>query len=175
MTEPVKDDTSREVTPSAGFDFNQPTIVSLCFLASFFTGITGLVGIVLAHVWQGDLGRFALQLSHSNLLVRLSRHDHRKRFVICFDRFSHDANYRGLGWRSQHPQPHQGAAPRTNAGSKNPAVLIYWFGEIDVVPATSLSQVAQSRSTKGSCKMRPPVLWVKLLSWRTFQGTARRK
>jgi len=69
MTEPVKDDTSREVTPSAGFDFNQPTIVSLCFLASFFTGITGLVGIVLAHVWQGD-NRASWADSHFSYLIR---------------------------------------------------------------------------------------------------------
>ena len=69
MTEPVKDDTSREVAPSSGFDFNQPTIVSLCFIASFFTGITGLVGIVLAHVWQGD-NQESWADSHFSYLIR---------------------------------------------------------------------------------------------------------
>ncbi len=39
---------------SDGFDFNQPSIVSLLYIASFVVGITGLVGIVLAHIWQSD-------------------------------------------------------------------------------------------------------------------------
>lgn len=38
----------------SGFDFNRPTIVSLCYLASFITGITGLVGVILAFVWKGE-------------------------------------------------------------------------------------------------------------------------
>ena len=69
MTEPVKNDASREVGPNSGFDFNQPTIVSLCFIASFFTGITGLVGIVLAHVWQGD-NQESWADSHFSYLIR---------------------------------------------------------------------------------------------------------
>lgn len=43
-----------EPTTSNGFDFNQPTIINLLYLGSFLTGFSGLVGIVLAHVWQGD-------------------------------------------------------------------------------------------------------------------------
>ncbi|WP_298307283.1 hypothetical protein [uncultured Erythrobacter sp.] len=69
MTEPVKSDTGREVGPSNGFDFNQPTIISLCFLASFITGITGLVGIVLAHVWQGE-SQESWAASHFTYLIR---------------------------------------------------------------------------------------------------------
>ena len=41
-------------TTSGGFDFNQPTIISLCYLASFITGITGIVGVVLAFVWKNE-------------------------------------------------------------------------------------------------------------------------
>lgn len=37
-----------------GFDFNRPTIISLCYLGSFLVGITALVGLVLAYVWQGE-------------------------------------------------------------------------------------------------------------------------
>jgi uncharacterized membrane protein len=37
-----------------GFDFNRPTIVALMFILSFFTGITALIGVVLAYVWRGE-------------------------------------------------------------------------------------------------------------------------
>ena len=69
MTEPTTTDTNREVGPSGGFDFNQPTIISLCFLASFVTGITGLVGIVLAHVWSGE-SKGDWTASHFSYLIR---------------------------------------------------------------------------------------------------------
>jgi len=69
MTEPVKTDDNKEVAPSSGFDFNQPSIISLCFLASFITGITGLVGIVLAHVWQGE-SKDGWAASHFTYLIR---------------------------------------------------------------------------------------------------------
>jgi len=68
MTEPTKTE-NREVGPNSGFDFNQPTIISLCYLGSFVTGITGLVGIVLAHVWQGD-DQEAWAASHYSYLIR---------------------------------------------------------------------------------------------------------
>ena len=54
---------------NAGFDFNQPTIISLLYLASFVTGITGLVGIVLAHVWQGE-NQDSWAASHFSYLIR---------------------------------------------------------------------------------------------------------
>lgn len=69
MTEPTTTDTNREVGPSGGFDFNQPTIISLCYLASFVTGISGLVGIVLAHVWAGD-NQAEWAKSHFSYLIR---------------------------------------------------------------------------------------------------------
>jgi uncharacterized membrane protein len=40
--------------PTGGFDLNRPTIISLLYLASFLTGITGIVGVVLAYVWKGE-------------------------------------------------------------------------------------------------------------------------
>ncbi|MEO1045667.1 MAG: hypothetical protein AAFX04_09530 [Pseudomonadota bacterium] len=39
-----------------GFKFNQPTIVALLYLGSFLTGVSGLVGVVLAFVWRGEGG-----------------------------------------------------------------------------------------------------------------------
>jgi uncharacterized membrane protein len=39
--------------PAAGFEFNQPTIVALCYLASAVTGFPVLIGVVLAYIWQG--------------------------------------------------------------------------------------------------------------------------
>ena len=50
-----------ETTPPApgadiGFDFNRPTIIALLYLASFLTGITGLVGLILAYVWKSEPG-----------------------------------------------------------------------------------------------------------------------
>ena len=61
----------RETRPTTGngFDTNRPTIVSLLYLASFLTGITGLVGIVLAHVWRGEQHE-AWMTSHYTYLIR---------------------------------------------------------------------------------------------------------
>ncbi|AHE57292.1 hypothetical protein NX02_28565 [Sphingomonas sanxanigenens DSM 19645 = NX02] len=49
MTDPYRGPQS-----SSGFELNQPTIISLLYLASFITGITGIVGVVLAYVWGGQ-------------------------------------------------------------------------------------------------------------------------
>lgn len=70
MNEPIITK-KREPAPAnnSGFDFNQPTVISLCYLASFVTGITGLVGIVLAHVWQGD-NKASWADSHFSYLIR---------------------------------------------------------------------------------------------------------
>ncbi|MFL0354887.1 DUF4870 family protein [Erythrobacter sp. GH1-10] len=58
-----------EPAPSNGFDFNQPTIISLLYLGSFLTGISGLVGVVLAHVWQGE-NADNWAASHFSYLIR---------------------------------------------------------------------------------------------------------
>jgi uncharacterized membrane protein len=36
------------------FAMNRPTIIALLYIASFLTGITGLVGVVLAYVWRAE-------------------------------------------------------------------------------------------------------------------------
>lgn len=36
------------------FAMNHPTIISLLYLASFLTGVTCIVGVVLAYVWKGE-------------------------------------------------------------------------------------------------------------------------
>lgn len=40
---------------SSGFDLNKPTIVALCYLAGFVLGFSGLVGVILAFVWKGEV------------------------------------------------------------------------------------------------------------------------
>jgi uncharacterized membrane protein len=55
--------------PQAGFQFNHPTIIALCFLASTFTGITGVVGVVLAYVWRGE-PHDPWESSHYTYLIR---------------------------------------------------------------------------------------------------------
>lgn len=70
MNEPTTTGNRQPTTGNnGGFDFNQPTIISLCYLGSFVTGITGLVGIVLAHVWQGD-NQGSWAASHFSYLIR---------------------------------------------------------------------------------------------------------
>lgn len=39
---------------SGSFDFNQPTIVALMYLASILTGFTMLIGVILAYVWKDE-------------------------------------------------------------------------------------------------------------------------
>ncbi len=56
-------------TPNNGFDANRPTIISLLYLGSYFTGISGLVGIVLAHVWSGE-DNPEWMASHLTYLIR---------------------------------------------------------------------------------------------------------
>ena len=53
---------------NSGFDLNHPTIISLLYLASWITGVTGIVGIVLAYVWQDDAAEW--ERSHYSYLIR---------------------------------------------------------------------------------------------------------
>ncbi len=46
--------TQPNATPTGGFDLNRPTIINLLYIASFITGITGIIGVVLAYVWKGE-------------------------------------------------------------------------------------------------------------------------
>lgn len=56
-------------TPATGFDFNRPTIVALLYLSSFFVGITGIIGLILAYVWQGET-RGTWEESHLRFHIR---------------------------------------------------------------------------------------------------------
>lgn len=38
--------------PMGGFQFNGPTVVSLLYLATYFTAFSAVVGVVLAYVWR---------------------------------------------------------------------------------------------------------------------------
>jgi len=53
----------------SGFKFNQPTIIALLYLASFVTGLTGLVGVVLAFIWKGEGGK-GWEASHYSFHIR---------------------------------------------------------------------------------------------------------
>lgn len=53
-TAPVEPRAETTSQSSAGFDFNQPTIISLLYLSSFILGVTAIVGVVLAYVWKGE-------------------------------------------------------------------------------------------------------------------------
>jgi len=56
-------------SPTAGFEFNNPTVISLLYLASFVTGITGIVGVVLAYAWRSE-PKAAWEVSHYEYLIR---------------------------------------------------------------------------------------------------------
>lgn len=50
--------------PTPGFEFNNPTVISLLYLASWVTGgLTGIVGVVLAFVWRNE-PRADWEISH---------------------------------------------------------------------------------------------------------------
>jgi uncharacterized membrane protein len=61
----------QDTLPAAtgGFDANQPTIIGLLYLASFITGITAIVGVVLAYVWK-DQPKGEWEVSHYQYLIR---------------------------------------------------------------------------------------------------------
>ena len=76
------DDTTTKTSPEAavrpqdtppvaagGFDFNQPTVISLLYIASWLTGITGIVGVVLAYMWKGQ-PKAEWEVSHYHYLIR---------------------------------------------------------------------------------------------------------
>jgi uncharacterized membrane protein len=53
----------------SGFDLNRPTIINLLYLGSFITGITGIVGVVLAYIWQKE-AHDGWETSHYQWLIR---------------------------------------------------------------------------------------------------------
>jgi uncharacterized membrane protein len=67
----MNDPTQRpDATPAAsGFEFNRPTIVGLLFLASYVTGISAIIGVVLAYVWKGEPHQ-PWEATHYTYLIR---------------------------------------------------------------------------------------------------------
>lgn len=55
-------------TASSGFDFNQPTIISLLYLGSFVLGVTAIVGVVLAYTQRDQAQPW--EVSHYEYLIR---------------------------------------------------------------------------------------------------------
>lgn len=68
MTEPTPG-TRPEVARRDGFEFNQPTIVALCYLAASLTAFPMLIGLVLAYVWKGEPAA-AWEESHFRFHIR---------------------------------------------------------------------------------------------------------
>lgn len=60
MTEPVR---------TNDFDMNRPTIVSLLYIGSFLAGITAILAVILAYVWNGE-GHPSWQDSHFRYHIR---------------------------------------------------------------------------------------------------------
>lgn len=60
--------TQPNATSNGGFDLNRPTIINLLYISSFFVGLTGIIGVVLAYVWKGEPGE-AWEQSHYSYLA----------------------------------------------------------------------------------------------------------
>ncbi len=43
-----------EPAAASSFETNRPTIVALLYLGGFLTGVSAVIGLVLAYVWQGE-------------------------------------------------------------------------------------------------------------------------
>lgn len=54
---------------SAGFDGNQPTIISLLYISAIVFGLTGLVAMILAYVWK-DQPKAEWEVSHYQYHIR---------------------------------------------------------------------------------------------------------
>lgn len=45
---------ANEPATSNDFQMNRPTIISLLYIGSFLMGITTVIGVILAYVWNGE-------------------------------------------------------------------------------------------------------------------------
>lgn len=71
MTDDIRERQSPPPPTTGGtFEFNHPTVVSLLYLAGFFTGVTTIVGVILAYVWKGEAGQEPWVHSHYTYLIR---------------------------------------------------------------------------------------------------------
>lgn len=60
---------ANEPASTNDFQMNRPTIISLLYLGSFLAGITAIIGVVLAYVWQNE-GHAAWEDSHYRYHIR---------------------------------------------------------------------------------------------------------
>lgn len=51
------------------FEFNRPTVISLLYLANFFTGFSVFVGLILAFVWKNEPHE-PWEATHHTYLIR---------------------------------------------------------------------------------------------------------
>ncbi|TPE60078.1 hypothetical protein FJQ54_11725 [Sandaracinobacter neustonicus] len=45
---------ANEPATTNDFDMNRPTIISLLYVGSFLAGITSIIGVILAYMWNGE-------------------------------------------------------------------------------------------------------------------------
>ena len=71
MTDEIRERHSPPPPAAPGnFEFNHPTVVSLLYLGGFITGISMIVGVILAYVWKGEAGEPEWTQSHYGYLIR---------------------------------------------------------------------------------------------------------
>lgn len=60
----------RDPNASTGplFEFNRPTVIVLLYLATYFTGLSAVVGVILAYVWRAEATEW--EASHLTWLIR---------------------------------------------------------------------------------------------------------
>lgn len=64
----MNDSENRPATSNSSFELNNPTVICLLYFASFLTGVTAIIGVVLAFVWRGE-PKADWELSHYQYLI----------------------------------------------------------------------------------------------------------
>lgn len=55
--------------PGNDFQMNRPTVISLLYIGYFLAGISAIIGIILAYIWQGET-HDAWENSHYRFHIR---------------------------------------------------------------------------------------------------------
>lgn len=63
---PLRSDPNASTGPL--FEFNRPTVIVLLYLATYFTGISAVLGVILAYVWREEAQEW--EASHMVWLIR---------------------------------------------------------------------------------------------------------
>ncbi|MCJ1961216.1 MULTISPECIES: hypothetical protein [Novosphingobium] len=64
----MNDSENRPAASNSSFELNNPTVICLLYFASFLTGVTAIIGVVLAFVWRGE-PKADWELSHYQYLI----------------------------------------------------------------------------------------------------------